>query len=251
MILDLIRRMFEKAYTDEPRFPPTTLFNETWMIRLVLEAYAQHLGGKQTATVPFHNGATWFSEAQLPSRFLARYRGDPLAEGWTHADGVVSQVPGDFDGTGGFYLSPSASQLTVLEAKMFTSLSAGTKKAPDYDQATRNVACMAELLSLAGRNPDQFDELRFAVIAPCEQIEANAFGSLVTHDSIRQKVRKRVASYEGQHDAWFDEWFTPTLERIVLDMLAWEDLISDVRHLDEHTGHELDAFYQQCLRYNR
>ncbi|MCH7876577.1 MAG: hypothetical protein IH965_14945 [Gemmatimonadetes bacterium] len=31
--------------------------------------------------------ARWYSEALLPSQFLKRFRGDPLAEGWTHADG--------------------------------------------------------------------------------------------------------------------------------------------------------------------
>ncbi len=132
MILDLIRNMFERAATDRPCFPPTTLFNETWMIRLVLEAYAELPVEQNGAAITFHSNAAWFSEAQLPSAFLPRHRGDVLAEGWTHADGVVTQLPENFNGRGGLYLSADATQLAVFEAKMFSSLSAGTTRASRF-----------------------------------------------------------------------------------------------------------------------
>jgi hypothetical protein len=34
----------------------------------------------------------------------------------------------------------------ILEAKMFSKLSKGIKNFPEYDQATRNIACIAEIL---------------------------------------------------------------------------------------------------------
>ena len=36
----------------------------------------------------------WYSEALLPSAFLARVREDKLAEFWTHADGVIGDKGG-------------------------------------------------------------------------------------------------------------------------------------------------------------
>ena len=42
--------------------------------------------------ISFDAGAKWFSEALLPSQFFARTRDDTLAEGWTHADGVIGHV---------------------------------------------------------------------------------------------------------------------------------------------------------------
>jgi hypothetical protein len=53
----------------------------------VVDWFAHH-------TVPnfplnFAPSARWFSEALLPSAFLARSRGDSLAELWTHADATI------------------------------------------------------------------------------------------------------------------------------------------------------------------
>jgi len=39
-------------------------------------------------------------------------------------------------------LLPGARQLTVIEAKMASGLSAGTKHAPNFNQAARNVAAL-------------------------------------------------------------------------------------------------------------
>ncbi len=110
---------------------------------------------------------------------------------------------------------------------------------------------MAELLRRADRNPDQLDELSFTLLAPREQIDIGIFSSLVTRDSIHQKVQSRIESYAGERDEWFHTWFTPTLQQISLAVVAWEDLIDDLCRRDKHTADELDRFYQQCLIHNR
>ena len=63
---------------------------------------------------------------------------------------------------------------------MSSKLSSGTKNASGYDQAARNVACMAETLRSAGNKPGQMKRLAFYVTAPQNQIENGVFGDLVT-----------------------------------------------------------------------
>ena len=227
---------------DEPDSPirPTEVFNEGWMLRLTLDWMAAE--GRPGHPLSFAEGARWSSEALLPSSFLQRHRGDPLAEGWTNADGCighyVQQRP-----RGDLSLLPDATQFVVIEAKMSSSLSSGTKNAPGFDQAARNVACIAEVLRLASRVPDEMSSLAFLVTAPQAQIEAGIFGDLVTERSIQGKVMERAASYSGERDEWLHEWFEPVLESLHIELLSWESLLVGAPEA-------LTEFYARCLTYN-
>ena len=228
----------------QPQSPirPTELYNEGWMLRLLLE-WAQH-SATHGHPLFFEPQASWFSEALLPSQFLARHRGDPLAETWTNADGVMGHFTIGNTGKGDLTVLPTATQFTVIEAKMFSGLSSGTKRAPNFHQAARNVACIAEVLSRANRAPSSFSILAFYVFAPASQINKGVFGSKVTRDDIYDKVKERTKSFGGEKDVRFTEWFIPTLERIQLQLYPWEDVIHD---LDQ----EYMDFYENCLRYNQ
>ena len=63
---------------------------------------------------------------------------------------------------------------------MFSALSSGVKNAPFFNQAARNVACMAEVLRRAGRSPDQFTSLGFYVLAPRVAIDAGVCSHFMT-----------------------------------------------------------------------
>jgi hypothetical protein len=233
---------------EQPSFPPTLLYNEGWLLRLALDWYGRNrTSGSPLSLVP---GATWFSEALLPSPFRPRYRGDPLAESRTHADGVIGQIAVGQEGRADLQLSPEATQLVVLEAKLGSGLSAGTKNAPGYDQAARNVACMAEVLRRAARPPAQFSALGFYVLAPQSRIETGVFAAEMGRESILRKVEQRAQSYEDRHDAWFDEWFRPLLETIEIEVLSWERVLADVGEQSSAAGDSLTAFYELCLRFN-
>src|SRR4051794_16612222 len=78
--------LISAAQSDSP-IRPTELFNEGWMLRLLLDQL--QTSGSNDHPFRFASGAKWYSEAVLPSAFLARYRGDDLCEGWTNADGVI------------------------------------------------------------------------------------------------------------------------------------------------------------------
>ena len=126
---------------------------------------------------------------------------------------------------------------------MSSGLSRGTTNARDFDQAARNVACMAEVLHRAGRAPDAMSSLAFFVTAPESQIDAEVFGELVTKESIRGKVKERVASYSGGRDEWLHEWFEPVLESVRVELLSWESLLVGAPEA-------LTEFYARCLKYN-
>lgn len=249
MITERIQAMLQACEAGQPPFPPTVLFNETWLLRVVLDWFARH-GGDRYPFSPLP-GASWFSEAWLPSAFLPRYRGDRLAETRTHADGVIGHFAIGDQQRAGLGLLPEARQFVVLEAKLGNRLSAGVKNAPYFDQAARSVACVAEVLRRADRDPAEMDVLAFYVVAPQARIDDGVFAWETTADALRRKVRHRVEDYAGERDAWFRNWFQPTLERIDVRSLAWEEIVEAIAFHDPTSGQLIDSFYGHCLKFNR
>ncbi len=250
--LDEVQRIFESITAEGACIPGTLLYNEGWLLRLVLAA-----GSKGADFLPFRFEPTarWFSEALLYSAFLPRVRGDQLAESWTHADGVVGQFQFDASTKAGLVLEPECSQFVVCEAKMFSGLSAGTKRAPAFDQAARNVGCMAETLRRAGRPMSLYKSLGFFVLAPALQIDAGAFSRQMSKEGIRSRLIQRVAMYDTQSNRtelqkWLDEWALPLADRMELSCCSWESVIDRVSATHHEYGASLDEFYQLCLKYN-
>ncbi len=231
------------------------------MLRLVLDAI-QSLG-VQDGPLGFLDGSKWYSEALLTSPFRARARADSLAEGFTNADAVI----GDFDfrasTKAGLQLNPGCRQFVVVEAKMFSNLSAGTKNAPGYNQAARSVACMAEALAVAGVHVSEIERVGFFVIAPTTSQRGHGRSNLeefVTAASIRVAVADRISKYErlGRPEAvdlrkWEAESLLPLVDRLEasdgLNVLSWEESIDGIGRADKATGDELNSFYQRCLRF--
>src|SRR5829696_5925829 len=109
--LERITKLLSEASADERHLPPTALYNEGWMLRLVLDWCSEH----PEAVPPFLflPGARWYSEALLPSRFGGK---GGVREGFTHADAVIGHFQFRPRGRGDIELSPGATQLSVVEA---------------------------------------------------------------------------------------------------------------------------------------
>lgn len=217
------------------------------MLRLVLDWYQANASPDRRLVL--EQTATWYSEARMPSRFFPKYRGDARGEGWTHADAVVGQfrlrpARGDIE------LHSDASQLTIVEAKMASALSAGTKYAPAFDQAARNVACMAQVLSIADRRPEHMSRVEFFVFAPGARISEQVFSNELDKQVIARKVRDRAGKFGQEHAGWVDDWFMPTLGKCTISAVAWEDLIAEIAAEDKIWSEALGYFYADCLRYN-
>jgi hypothetical protein len=249
--------MLENCSTQKTNLPPTILYNEGWMLRLILDWFANHIDCDHE--LAFSPNCIWYSEALLPSAFLPAYRGDKLAESWTHADGAIGHFDIGKNNTGELSLKSDAAHLVIVEAKMFSKLSSGVTHARYYNQAARNVACIAEVLKRANRKPEHFSHLGFYVIAPEERLvplNEPTFKEYTTENSIMNTVRQRVEEYKttryySEKQEWFDDWFTPVLQKIKVDMIRWEDVISFIRERTPDDGDELDKFYNLCIKYNR
>lgn len=255
MITERIRTMLAQCEDGRAPFPPTILFNEDWLLRLVLDWFANSVEARdESHPLAPSPGARWFSEALLPSAFLPRYRGDLLAESRTHADGMIGHIHIGRRGATDLSLRSEAidnPQLAVVEAKMYGKLSAGVKNAPFFDQAARSVACLAEILRRADRSPAEMGVLGFTLVAPRSRIDEGVFDDALNPRSLRHKVQARVEGYEGSLDPWYHAWFEPTLKRLDIRMFAWEDLIEQIAFEDMEAGQLLDSFYGRCLKFNR
>lgn len=250
MVNQRIAELLSKAKGPERVFPATDLYNEGWMLRLVIDWFSRN--SQVDYDIGFSEGSRWYSEALLPSAFLARQRGDNLAESWTHADGVIGHFNIGENADGDLSLKEGATQLVVTEAKMFSKLSAGVTNAKYFNQAARNVACIAEITKRGGIEPSSFESIAFYVVAPKVRIDEGVFSTQMKKDDLRETVQRRVAEYEDRSKSlWFEEWFLPTLEAIRARCISWEEILAVVAKHNEADGRELGEFYAKCLEFNK
>jgi hypothetical protein len=198
----------------EPNFRPTEIYNESWLIKLILH-HASSIKG-DGFPIGFEDSSTWFSEALLPTVFKARYWGDKLSETRTNADGIIGQIKIGEQAKTDLELSSNATQFTVIEAKINAPLSSGVSHAKYFDQAARSVACMAQVMAKAVLDPASLECLCFIVLAPQDSIDRGTFIKELNPESIQSKVKKRVDSYDGQLDDWYKKVFRPTLDHITI-----------------------------------
>ena len=133
---------------------------------------------------------------------------------------------------------------------MFSKLSAGGEECPCFNQAARNVACIAEVLRRANKPPAEFSALGFYVLAPASQIQQRVFAEHLGKDSLRQTVQRRVSKYGGKRDTWFSDWFLSACERLDVRAVAWED----TKRRPTARGpmaNDWKAFYEKCLEFNK
>lgn len=246
--MHILANLIDQFNPEKPNFRPTEIYNENWMLKTLLhQASSTNL---PHWPLSFLKDAKWFSEAMLPTAFKARYRGDKLAESRTNADAVIGHFQIGAKAKADFELKQGASQFVVVEAKINSPLSSRTSNAPGFDQAARNVACMAEVLFRANTSPSNIEELAFILIAPEESIDLGNFSEELKTDEIRQKIQDRVAMYDGDLDEWYNCWVEPTLDLLSIHALSWEQAIN---HLDQETpdaASSLQEFYTLCLKFN-
>lgn len=229
---------------------PTLLYNEGWMLRLVLKWFNDHK--EINYIISMKNESNWFSEALLKPKFIAMEKGDKLAERHTHADGIYGNFKIGGEGFGDAVLNENCNQFYVIEAKMFSELSPGVTNAPNYNQASRNVACICNLI------PDgKTIDTGFFVIIPESQIEnEKTFKEFVDKEHIVKNVGERISQYNGRNDfsekeTWYKSKFLPFMETINIKLLTWEEIIKFIKENDPIYGSELEEFYKQCIYYNR
>jgi hypothetical protein len=245
--LKILTDLISSFDPSNPNFRPTELYNESWLVKLVLDQ-ASKISNSEFS-IGFLSDSTWFSEGLLPTAFEARFRGDPLSESRTNADGVIGHIVIGKQAKADLELDTSATQFTVVEAKINSPLSPGTTNAKYFDQAARNVACMAEVLARSKGEVTNLVRLDFVVLAPQHSIDSGTFVEEMKPCSIQAKVERRVSEYEGELDQWFEDHFLPVMNRIELYSVSWEETIQWLGEYSQSAASDLSAFYGQCLEF--
>ena len=245
--MHLVSELISSFDPAQPNFRPTEIYNENWLVKIVMHQASSI--DDTDYVLGFLPGSTWYSEGILPTAFKARFRGDPQSESRTHADCVIGHIRIGHKAKADLELTQGAKQFTVVEAKVGAPLSSGTSHAKYYDQAARNVACMAEVMARADVKPTSLSRLDFIVLAPLSSIDKGTFSKEMTKASIREKVKRRIESYDGQLDSWYTSHFEPALDSIGLHSLNWESAIEWISNHKPDVADQLHEYYELCLRY--
>jgi len=251
-MLNRIKNILSKCDSEDTRVSPTELYNEGWLLRLVLDWFEENKNNSLHHELTLDTDARWYSEILLPSQFLPRHKGDKLAESYTNADGVIGHFQIGNQGKGDIKLDDNISQFKVVEAKIYSKLSSGVSNASYYNQAARNIACIAESLSRDDIDIKNLNDIGFYVLAPGSQIEKkSSFKRYTSKQHIENTVLRRVREYEKKDKLkWYNNWFKPTLENMDTKCISWEEIINFINISDDNTGNELEKFYDKCLKYN-
>ena len=246
-MIERVAKLLDRCGGRTSVMPPTELYNEGWLLRVALDWFS--MDGPSDSPFSFSPGAAWYSEGRLASRFLARSRSDKQAEGFTHADATIghfSVSPGE---RSEIVPTADATQLVVIEAKLGSPLSSRTANAPGYDQAARTAACLVHIASKAKVEPSSLTHYGygFYVVAPEAQINAGFFASLVTKESIEEKVRRRAVRFGGEATEWIDKTFMPYFAALKVGLVSWEQIIAELGA--GSFANEYGRFYEMCCSF--
>ncbi len=184
-LLDIIKSIDTKS----PNLNPTEIYNEGWLTRLLV--YYSIKEELVINDIHFSKINNWCSEALISSPFLPRKRGDKLAEGYTHADMAIGDFEVKFAGNkGSIRVKSDARLFGIIEAKMGSNLSQGTKNIRAYNQASRNLACISY-------NTFDYHDCRifFGVVAPQDKIEEYNILKQVEKDTMLEDIKNRYKLY--------------------------------------------------------
>lgn len=216
-----------------PYVNPTEIYNEGWMTRLLVY-YSIKQGIQLNNFINFNQIKNWSSEGLISSPFIevANNR-----EGYTHADMALGDFVINYVFRGKIEVFNNANIFGIIEAKMGSNLSQGTSNAKNYNQASRNLACISY-------NTTDDCEIFFAVVAPLEMIKKHKFELQLEQDFMVNQIKRR-----------FDISNIPInislIERaeksriLVFSYESWIDLL---------TGSEktiANDFYKKCKKWNK
>jgi len=230
-------------------FPPTKIFEEGWMLRILLEA---HHKGRSCFPIPYYDDSTWYSEGIISSPFSLK----PYAESGTRSDGIIGHIKIRVDTKAGIRLEKNARQFVVLEAKMKSGLSSNVDNAGFYDQASRYLACICKTIELSNCAFSDIDSIGFYVIAPEDQINQNIFSKYLNPNNILNTVEKRVNQYmmEDCYSSlvrWYNNNFKPFMNYMKCEgrigCIKWEEAVDKIEDVSEKKS--IREFLYKCYEH--
>lgn len=212
------------------------------MIRLLVHhSIEDRLAIDGVGSGKIHN---WCSEALMSSPFLAQQRGEKRAEGFTHADVVFGDLSVDFATRGEICVPDAAKLFGVIEVKMASKLSSGTTHAPNYNQASRTLACIAH--KTMQTNADTV----LLVAAPENKIQRNKLRRDTDMGLMLSQIRSRFETFADVREVVQNrERILEKAERCTVKVISYEEWL-DAFPVGEHKSLLVD-FYAKTRRFNR
>ena len=243
-VIKKISELLEMCGDDDPPMPPTVLYCEGWLLRLVLDWHKRHPCAD--SPLAFTQGAKWYSEGRLPNPFPKRSRAENRkrgGDGYTNADGFIGHFSIAEGTRAKICPEQDATQLIVVEAKLGSKLSSGTKNAPKrYDQAARNACCLAYMAAEKQIDPKQLKQFAFYVLVPLATAES--IKPQVTKESISEKIKRRASDYR-KADGWYENAIEPFLNDMQMEVKTWEEILVCMESAG--AGAEYREFYNECI----
>ena len=236
----------------------TELYNEGWMLRLVLFWFHKNPQCSYNDKISMKQGVHWFSEGRLESPFKKdKELGIKKDEGYTQADGVYGNIEIGDKGDSDIKLAKNCKQFIVTEAKIYSKFSKRITHIKKYDQAARNIACMYQIVENY-RNSDQtnqeIEDIAFYTLLPQSQIEdERTFTEYTSVEHILETIENRIKPYNGKMKEWKEwfDYFSDFLNKIKIELISWEEIRDFIISKDKEYGIMLSDFYNKCLKYNK
>ncbi|WP_297089428.1 hypothetical protein [uncultured Draconibacterium sp.] len=234
-------KIVESIQTEQPNINPTEIYNEGWMTRLLVHYSIKHQ--INVVNLDFSMIKNWTSEALMSSPFILEVA-QPYREGYTHADVALGDFNVDYEVRGEIDIPNDARVFGIIEAKMKSNLSAGTTYVKDYNQASRNIACIAH-------NTRASDcKIFFVVVIPEQMKEKHGIVPKVDKTFVYNQIQSRFELYDENHEVRVNESAVLSkVKKCEIIVLTYEDWISTFT--DSQSREFLSDFYEKCRKYNR
>ena len=241
-ILDNIRYIITSIDKPLSNINPTQIYNEGWMTRLLV--YNSIVEKLVYNEIDFSKMKNWCSEALISSPFLPRTKSDPLAEGYTHADIALGDFEVDFSYRGEINLIEPFKVFGIIEAKMGSNLSQGTKNIENYNQAARNIICIAF-------NTYKLEcKIFFGVVAPEKIINKHDISYQLKKENILSQVIERFNMYDDDFKASVKmDLIISKINECRIFISSYEEWINHFDNQDIKKA--LNEFYDKSIKWNK
>ncbi len=232
-------------------FPETLIFNEGWLLRIILKKLLSQKYTSQFNFLQFPSRSNFFSEGQLYTPFKKMKKNDKYCEGNTHVDGIVGDFVINNTSKSGIKLSDKFQYLSVFEAKMFSPISKSTTHFKVYSQISRILSCMINLLKDEGDLKKK--KICFVLFYPEENKYIKTQLSEISKKKfIESEINNRINHYflnknyalNNDFKKFLNNW-ERILHLIKIEFITWETMISIINNED------INNFYNLCKRFNK
>jgi len=235
-ILELIKSI----ETAKPNVNPTVIYNEGWMTRLLM--HQSIIEGLELGVIDFTSISNWTSEALISSPFI---NAKNHREGYTHADIAIGDFDVDFSKRGKIDIQPKAILFGIIEAKMRSNLSKNTTHVPEYNQASRNLVCIASN-TIDKPNCNIF----FYVVAPQKKLKDHNIKAQIDLQVVKKQIENRFSIHTSESSILKEKSaILAKINNCDIQAISYETWISCIKDITAQKS--LQEFYDKAKKWNR